>query len=210
MKKFITCIIVLSVIFGSVGGYFLIKNMQNKKKIEEIKKGWYIEIIYDKQPINVRDKASTDGKSLGMVNKGEIYKVLDVDTVSSNKFYWYLIEYKDGKGYVASGRKIHWVNDVNNPNDIQVPTIKFKENTYKVASIADINYKHLEVIEDTNDYEITHKIYHEVKPSEFIDQYWILYTITDGAGKSSSKMQKIEFDIKPDESQVLDFSEYKK
>ena len=209
MKKFITCIIVLGVIFGGVAGYFLVKDMLNNKKIEEIKKGWYIEVIHD-VPINVRDQASTKGKTLGTVSKGEVYKVLDVDTISSNTFFWYKIEYNNTKGYVASGRKIHWVNDYNNPNDIQVPTIRFKEGTYKVASIADINYKHLEVIEDTDDYKITHQIYHEVKPSEYIDQYWILYTITDGAGKSSSKMQKIEFDVKPDESQVLDFSEYKK
>ncbi len=209
MKKFFACIIVLGVIFGGIGGYFLIKDMQNKKKIEEIKKGWYIEVTYD-EPINVRDKASTKGESLGTVSKGEIYKVLDVDTVSSNKFFWYLIEYKDTKGYVASGRKIHWVKDVNNPNDIQVPSVRFKDEVYRVTSINDINYKHLEVIEDTDDYNITHEVYHEVKPSEYIDQYWILYTITDGAGKSSSKMQKIEFDVRPDESQVLDFSEYKK
>ena len=98
---------------------------------------------------------------------------------------------------------------MNNPNDIATPVIKYYDDVYKVVSIDDINYKHLEVVEDTDDYEITHIVYHEVKKSEFIDQYWILYTITDGAGKSSSKLQKIEFEEKPDESEVTDFSEYR-
>ena len=48
-------------------------------------------------------------------------------------------------------------------------------------------------------------IYHEVKEYDNIDQYWIKYTITDKAGKETSKMQKIEFKETPDESQVEDF-----
>lgn len=208
MKKMVTCFLILFLIFGGVGGYFLYKNIKEEKRIEEIKKGWYVEIIY-KEPINVRESASSSSKAIGQVKNGEIYKVLDIN-VNNSTYYWYKIEYKDTEGWIASGRKIHWVNDVNNPTDIATPVIKFEDNVYKVVSINDINYKHLTVVEDTDIYEITHVIYHEVKPSQYIDQYWILYTITDGAGKSSSKMQKIEFEEKPDESQVLDFSKYKK
>ncbi len=207
MKKAGICFLILFLIIGGVVGFFFGKKIIEDKKIAEIKKGWYIEVIYE-DPINVRKEPNANSKSLGTVKKGEVYKVLDVNT-ESNIYFWYKIEYGDKEGWVASGRKIHWVNDVNNPNDIAEPVIKFYDDVYKVVSISDINYKHLEVIEDTDDYTITHVIYHEVKPSEFIDQYWILYTITDGAGKSSSKLQKIEFEEKPDESQVLDFKNYK-
>lgn len=205
MKKFFTFILI--VILG-IGAYFIYKNIQNKKYIEEVKKGWYVEIIYD-QPINVRDLPSTDGEILGKAKKGEVYKVLDVNT-EGKIYYWYKIEYKGEEGWIASGKKIHWVKDVGNPNDIADPVIKYYDSVYKVVSINDINYKHLEVIEDTDTYTITHKVYHEVNPTENIDQYWIEYTITDGAGKSSSKLQKIEFEERPDESQVIDFAEYKR
>lgn len=205
MKKFF--IFVLLVIVGVVGFHFF-KKHQNEVKLEEVKNGWYVEIIYDK-PINVREISSTDGDSIGKVKKGEFYKVLDVDT-SSKIYNWYKIEYKDKEGWIASGKKVHWVNDVNNPNDIADPYVKYHDDIYKVVNIDSINYKHLEVVEDTDKYEITHKVYHEVDTTQNIDQYWILYTITDGAGKSSSKLQKIEFEEKPDESRVIDFALYKR
>lgn len=205
MRKFFTFIFIVLLILG---GYFGYKKIKEKKYIEEVKKGWYVEIIHD-EPINIRDLPSTEGEVLGKAKKGEVYKVLDVNT-DSKIYYWYKIEYKGEPAWIASGKKIHWVKDVGNPNDIADPVIKYYDSVYKVVSIDDINYKHLEVIEDTDDYKITHKIYHEVNPAENIDQYWIEYTITDGAGKSSSKLQKIEFEERPDESKVLDFSEFKR
>ena len=208
MKNFWLCMILLLILVGSVGGYIGIKTIKENKRLAEIKKGWYVEITHE-DPINVRSKPNSKGEKIGEVKKGEIYKALEVDTENSI-YYWYKIEYKDTVGWIASGKKVHWLIDHNNTIDIAVPYVKFKENVYKVVSIDDINYKHLEVVEDTDDYEITHVVYHEVKPSEFIDQYWILYTITDGAGKSSSKMQKIEFEERPDESRVKDFLDYKK
>ena len=204
MKNFGICMALLFILFGSIGGYFLIRNITENKRIEKIKKGWYVEIIYD-LPINIRDIPSAKGESLGFVKKGEIYKVLDINN-ESKVYNWYKIEFKDGTGWIASGKAKHWVNDVNNPNDIAVPEIRYSENVYKVVSINDINYKHLEVIEDTDVYTITHEVYHEVDPTRYIDQYWIKYTITDGAGKSSSKLQRIEFEETPDESKVSDFS----
>lgn len=208
MKKVVIFILIVLLLVGGVGGYIFFKDLKEKERIEEIKKGWYVEITY-KQDINVRNKPSTSGKEIGKVKNGEIYEVLDINTESSI-YNWYKIKYKDTEGWIASGTKIHWVNDVNNPYDIAVPVIKYYEDVYNVTSIEDINYKHLEVIEDTDDYNITHVVYHEYVPSEYIDQYWILYTITDGAGKSSSKLQKIEFEEKPNESQVIDFKEYRK
>ncbi len=205
MKRLLQCLLLLGVIGIGVFLFFLFRNKNSEKKLEEIKKGWYIEIIYD-SPINVRKEANANSAPLGVVKKGEIYKVLDIDLESSNTYFWYKIDFNGEEGWVASGRKRHWVNDYNNPTDIMTPEITFESNTYNVRSIDDINYKHLTVIEDKPNPKITHVIYHEKDK----DQYWILYTITDAAGKSSSKMQRIIFEIKPDEDRVLDFKDYKK
>ena len=207
MKKFLVCLLLIGLIGGGVGGYFYFKNLADQERIAKIKEGWYVEVIY-KEPINVRSEANSKSDLLGKADKGSVYKALEVDT--SNSYYnWYKIEYKGKVGWIASGKKVHWVNDVNNPNDIADPIIKYYDDVYKVRSINDINYKHLEIIEDTDDYKVEHIVYHEVNPTQFIDQYWILYTVTDGAGKSSSKLQKIEFAEEPEESQVVDFAEYK-
>ena len=200
----IICLLIVVVLFGGVGGYIVIKNAREKAKIEEIKKGWYVEIT--NEYINVRDDAHANANLLGTVNKGEVYKVLDMN-FDNTAYYWYKIEYNDSEAQIASRRKSPYVNDFNNPTDIAIPEVKFEENVYKVVSIDDINYKHLEVVEDRDEYEITHEIYHEVKKSENIEQYWIYYTITDAAGKSSSKLQKIEFEETPSEEDVLDFND---
>lgn len=206
MKNVMICLLILVIIFGGVGGYIYYQKYAEEKRVEEVKKGWYVEILEDY--INVRSDSNSNAKKLGQVNKGEVYKVLEVN-LDNSAYFWYKIEYKnEDSAWIASYRTKPWVNDVNNPTDIAVPIIKFYEDTYKVVSIDDINYKHLEVIEDSVDYEITHIIYHELVPSQNKDQYWILYTITDGAGKSSSKLQRIEFEEIPDESEVVDFSKY--
>ena len=205
MKKLFIFLILVGL---GVLGYYGIKKIKHDKYVEEVKKGWHVVITYD-QPINVRSIPSTDGESLGKVKKGEVYKVLDIN-YEGKIYYWYKIEYKGEPGWIASGKKNHWVDDVGNPNDIADPVIKYYDSVYKVVSIDDINYKHLEVVEDSNKYEITHKVYHEVNPAENIDQYWIEYTIVDGAGKSSSKLQKIEFEERPDESRVTDFALFKR
>ncbi len=207
MKKFLVCLLLICLIGGGVGGYFYFKNIKDEERIAEIKKGWYVEVIY-KDPVNVRSDANSKSELLGKTDKNGIYKALDVD-ISNNYYNWYKIEFKGKVGWIASGKKTPWVKDVNNPNDIADPIIKYYEDVYTVRSIDDINYKHLEIIEDSDDYKIEHVVYHEVNPSRFIDQYWILYTVTDRAGKSTSKLQKIEFAEKPDEARVIDFVEYK-
>lgn len=207
MKNFFICLIVIIVLVGGVGGYIVFKNIKEEARLEEIKKGWYVEITNDY--INVRDDAHANANQLGEVHKGEIYEVLDMN-FDNTAYYWYKIDYNGKEAWIASRRKSPFVNDYNNPTDIAVPEIKFYEDVYKVVSIDDINYKHLTVVEDRDEYEITHVIYHEYKPSEYIDQYWILYTVTDGVSKSSSKMQKIEFEEKPSEDRVLDFADYRR
>ena len=73
-------------------------------------------------------------------------------------------------------------------------------------TIDDINYDHLEVTDDKPGVTVTHKVYHEVNEEQNKDQYWILYIATDAVGKTTKKVQKIEFNKKPDESQVEDFT----
>jgi len=204
MKNILICLLIIVVLFGGVGGYIVIKNLKEEARIEEIKKGWYVEIT--NEYINVRDDAHANANLLGTVNEGEVYEVLDMN-FDNTAYYWYKIDYKGTEAWIASRRKSPFVNDYNNPTDIAVPEVKFHDSVYKVVSIDDINYKHLEVVEDRDEYEITHEIYHEVKKSEHIDQYWIYYTITDAAGKSSSKLQKIEFEEEPSEEEVLDFDD---
>ena len=205
MKNFVICLLIIVVLFGGVGGYFVFKNIQEEARIEEVKKGWYVEI--KNEYINVREDAHANADKLGEVKAGEVYKVLEMN-FDNSAYYWYKIEYNGEEAWIASKRKTPYVNDYNNPTDIAIPVIKYHEDVYKVVSIDDINYKHLEVVEDRDDYEITHVVYHEYVPSEYKDQYWIKYTITDAAGKSSSKLQKIEFEERPNEEDVLDFSEY--
>ena len=209
MKKFIKCLLILGIIALGVFLYFTFKNNKLKANIEEIKKGWYVEITYQ-TPINVRLEPNENAKAVGKVNKGEIYRALDVDTKSSDIYFWYKIDYNGEEGWIASVRKNPWVEDHNNPIDILTPKITFAEDEVNFRSINDINYKHLTITEDSTDYTITHTVYHEVVKERNIDQYWIKYTITDKSGKSSSKTQKIIFEIAPEESDVVDFSEYKR
>jgi len=207
MKNILICLTIIVILFGGVGGYFTIKNMRESARIEEIKKGWYVEIT--QEYINVREDANTNAKILGKALKGELYEVLDMNFENS-AYYWYKIDYNGDEAWVASKKSNPYLKDYNNPTDIAIPVIKYHEDIYKVVSINDINYKHLEVVEDRDEYEISHIVYHEYKPSEHKDQYWILYTITDAAGKSSSKLQKIEFEERPNEEDVVDFDEYEK
>ena len=207
MKNLLICLAIIVILFGGVGGYFLFKNITESARIEEIKKGWYIEI--KEEYINVREDSNTSAKILGKALKGTVYKVIDMN-FDNGAYYWYKIEYDGNEAWIASKKSNPYVNDYNNPKDIAVPVIKYHEDIYKVVNMDEINYKHLEIIEDRADYEINHIVYHEYKPSEHKDQYWILYTITDAAGKSSSKLQKIEFEERPKKEEVVDFSEYEK
>jgi len=205
MKNFVICLTIFVLIFGGIGGYFYITKTLKNKNIEEIKKGWYVEIT--NEYINVRENAHTDAEIIGKVKEGEVYEALDMNFENS-AYFWYKIDFNGKEGWIASHKKKPYLKDYSNPKDIAEPYIKYYDDVYKVVSIDDISYDHLEVVEDREDYEITHVVYHEYVPSEYIDQYWILYTVTDAANKSSSKLQKIEFEEKPAESEVLDFIDY--
>lgn len=204
MKKLLIIILILAVIGGGFGAYYFFSGRANERNIEEIKKGWHVEIENDY--INIRKEASATSDILGEVKKGEVYKVIEVEPVGNT--YWYKIEYeKDKYGWIFNSNSSDYLEDINNPEDIASPTLKFFESVYYVNSIDEITYDHLEVEDDKPGVTVTHQVYHEVNTETGKDQYWIKYTATDAVGKSVSKVQKIEFNERPSEDQVLDFSE---
>lgn len=204
MKKLLIIILIVAVIGGGFGAYYFFSGRANERNIEEIKKGWHVEIENDY--INIRKEASATSDILGEVKKGEVYKVIEVEPVGNT--YWYKIEYeKDKYGWIFNSNSSDYLEDVNNPEDIASPTLKFFESVYYVNSIDEITYDHLEVEDDKPGVTVTHQVYHEVNTETGKDQYWIKYTATDAVGKSVSKVQKIEFNERPSEDQVLDFSE---
>ena len=200
----------LKIIFGIlitiVVGFFVVKfvlGVMEDARIKKIKEGWHIEVVNDY--IKVRKEPDRNSSELGEVKKGEVYKVDDYENHNGN--FWYHVEYEKGKwGWVANPVGKDYLNDTNNEDDIKVPTIKFNDAVYYVDSIDDINYDHLEVTDDKPGVVVTHKVYHEVNEEQNKDQYWILYIATDAVGKTTKKVQKIEFNKKPDESQVEDFT----
>lgn len=204
MKKLLIIIIVLILGAGGYSAYYYFSGKANERNIEEIKKGWHIEVENDY--INIRKEASATADILGEVKKGEVYKVLEVEAVGNT--YWYKIEYeKDKYGWIFNSNNNDYLEDVNNPEDIASPTLKFYENVYYANSIDEINYDHLDVTDDKPGVTVTHKVYHELDSDTGKDQYWIQYTATDAVGKSVSKVQKIEFNVRPSEDQVLNFAE---
>ncbi len=199
----------LKIIFGIlitvVVGFFAVRfilGVMEDARIKKIKEGWHIEVV--NEYIKIRKEPDQTSSELGEVKKGEVYKVDDYENHNGN--FWYHVEYEKGKwGWVANPLGKDYLNDTNNEDDIKAPTIKFNDAVYYIDSIEDINYDHLEVTDDKPGVVVTHKVYHEVNEEQNKDQYWILYIATDAVGKTTKKVQKIEFNKKPDESQVEDF-----
>lgn len=198
--------IIFGILIAIVVGFFAVKfilGVMEDARIKKIKEGWHIEIVNDY--IKVRKEPDRNSSELGEVKKGKVYKVDDYENHNGN--FWYHVEYEKGKwGWVANPVGKDYLNDTNNKDDIKAPTIKFNDAVYYVDSIDDINYDHLDVTDDKPGVVVTHKVYHEVNEEQNKDQYWILYTATDAVGKTTKKVQKIEFNKKPDESQVEDFA----
>ena len=221
MKKFLIFVFVVVLgIAGYIFGSRIISNIKEQKRIEEAKKGWYLEVITDeglfvrkdhlRKSDNIKDKNDNNLK----LKKGEIYKVTDAYTKDTS-FYWYQIELKDGKlAWVANPKTGGYIKDYNGTLDVATPVLKYvntyktspnlkEPDAYKALDIDHITTNHITVWDDRDDYTITWEIFHEVKKSEFIDQYWIEWKATDASGKSSKiKRQKIVFENKPSEDQV--------
>lgn len=207
MKKLGIIISFLALLVGGFFVYLFIDKKIEAARVEEIKKGWYVEVL--EKAVKIRKEADRNTAELAEAKKGEVFAVFDIENNGGN--FWYYIEYEKGKkGWIANPKNSGYLNDVNNPNDIMNPTIKFFDKVYYTESIDTINYDHLEVKDDRDGVVVTHKVFHEIDESQGKDQYWIQYTATDAVGKSVSKVQKIEFNQRPDESKVYKFSELKR
>ena len=210
LKKIFWLIILLAfIIAGGVIGF----------KFYQDAHAWKIEIITEY--INVRDNHEINSKNqIGKVLMGEKYKVLDI-YLDDDKYVWYKIKVnKDVTGWISSNRNNAYVKEYNNPNvgdnteesykkviDYTYPKVKYKEDVYRVYDIKSISYDHL-TIEEENKYTITHKVFYEEHPTDTdIPQYWIQYIVTDEAGNTTKKVQKIEFDVEPNRDEVLDFKD---
>lgn len=206
MKKFIVTLLILG--FIAVGGYYFYTKVFNKTEKIDPSKDFYVEVT--NEYINIREESKQLSNNLGRVKKGEKYLVYDVNS-SDGSYIWYKIKYdKDKYGWIANKKGSPYLNEYNNPEDVSNPTIKILYLPYQAKNINSIGFENLEVWDDKGTPEITYEIYHEVKESEGIDQYWILYTVTDGVGKTAQKLGSIEFETKPSEYLVKDFyKEYK-
>lgn len=206
MKKFIITLLILG--FIAVGGYYFYTKVFNKTEKIDPSKDFYVEVT--NEYINIREESKQLSNNLGRVKKGEKYLVYDVNT-SDGSYIWYKIKYdKDKYGWIANKKGSPYLNEYNNPEDVSSPTIKILYLPYQAKNINSIGFENLEVWDDKGTPEITYEIYHEVKESEGIDQYWILYTVTDEVGKTAQKLGSIEFETKPSEYLVKDFyKEYK-
>ena len=206
MKKFIITLLILG--FVAVGGYYFYTKVFNKTEKIDPSKDFYVEVT--NEYINIREESKQLSNNLGRVKKGEKYLVYDVNS-SDGSYIWYKIKYdKDKYGWIANKKGSPYLNEYNNPEDVSNPTIKILYLPYQAKNINSIGFENLEVWDDKGTPEITYEIYHEVKESEGIDQYWILYTVTDEIGKTAQKLGSIEFETKPSEYLVKDFyKEYK-
>lgn len=206
MKKFIITLLILG--FIAVGGYYFYTKVFNKTEKIDPSKDFYVEVT--NEYINIREESKQLSNNLGRVKKGEKYLVYDVNS-SDGSYIWYKIKYdKDKYGWIANKKGSPYLNEYNNPEDVSNPTIKILYLPYQAKNINSIGFENLEVWDDKGTPEITYEIYHEVKESEGIDQYWILYTVTDKVGKTAQKLGSIEFETKPSEYLVKDFyKEYK-
>lgn len=206
MKKFIVTLLILG--FIAVGGYYFYTKVFNKTEKIDPSKDFYVEVT--NEYINIREESKQLSNNLGRVKKGEKYLVYDVNS-NDGSYIWYKIKYdKDKYGWIANKKGSPYLNEYNNPEDVSNPTIKILYLPYQAKNINSIGFENLEVWDDKGTPEITYEIYHEVKESEGIDQYWILYTVTDEVGKTAQKLGSIEFETKPSEYLVKDFyKEYK-
>lgn len=204
MRKFLVIILIFALLVGGFFGYKFVKYRIHEANVAEIKKGWYVEVL--EEEVKVRKEANRNSSELAVAKKGDVFKAVKVENNSGN--FWYNIEYESGKyGWIANPRNSNYLKDANNPEDIAAPTIKFYDDVYYADDIDSISYDHLDIWDDKDGVKVSHEVYHEVNELENKDQYWIKYTVTDQAGKTVSKVQRIEFNERPKESEVKRFSE---
>lgn len=205
IKKLLKLFLLLAIIGGIVAGvlYF--------KWYKEDQKAFKVEITTPY--INVRKKNSIYEARIATVRKGGVYRVLEQYNEDAD-YVWYKIEYEKKRyGWISSDRYEPYVKEINSPNkgeagkhphEYAPPVIKYYSDVYKVLDIDHINYDHLEIVE-ASDYTIKHYVYFDEFPKDKSEsQYWIEYEAVDEFGNKSSKVQLIEFEIKPSRDEVLD------
>ncbi len=194
MKGFIITLIILGAIAFS---YF---NFVHPLFFNEIGEDeWHVVIL--NEYLNVRTDHDVNATQIDTVRKGGKYRAVEVEP-NDEKYVWYKIELPTGEeGWIANTKDSVYLEDHNNPNDIVVPVIKYEEPELLVSSINDIDYDHLEIIDNSDDYTITHKVRFE----QAKNQYWIVYHVEDKGGNVAEKTQRIIFDTVPTLSEVEAF-----
>lgn len=246
MKKIGKILLFLIIVVGVVGGggYFGLKYLRDQnreaERIEHIKEDMYLEVVYEdisecktkfklnkeeeetttqcaKTELKVREAPTAASAIIGTAEKGEIYKIVEVEQTDA-QFIWFRIvfqknwkdEYKEG--YISQPRstQVTYVKAYNITFDYANPMLGFTSDEYNVESIDDIGkdgYKHLNVWDDQEGYTITHEVYIEREPTDRPGpQYWVKYTVTDKVGKTTSKIQRVIFKYPPADNKCKDFS----
>ena len=238
-KILLFVIIVVGVIGG--GGYFGLKYLRDKnreaERIEHIKEDMYLEVVYEdlsecktkfklnkeseesttscaKTELKVREAPTAASSIIGTAEKGEVYKVVEVEQTDA-QFIWFRIVYQKNwkdeykEGYISQPRstQVTYVKAYNISFDYSDPVLSFTTDEYNVDSIDDIKYDHLNVWDDQSGYVITHEVYIEKEPTDRPGpQYWIKYKVTDKVGKQTSKIQRVIFKYPPADNKCKDFS----
>ncbi len=145
MKGFIITLIILGAI-AYLGFTFVYPMFFDEIGEDE----WHVLVL--NEYLNVRKNPSVDSTQIDTVYKNEKYRAVEVNT-EDDKYYWYKIELDNGKvGWIANTRDEIYLTDFNNPHDIKAPVITFFKPELSVDTIDDINYDHLEVSDDSDDY----------------------------------------------------------
>ncbi len=205
MKKIIALLIVIGIGYGI---YYFVSDYY------EFRDAWKIEITNDS--VNIRELSSATSNLLETAYSGEVYVVKEIYE-EDLKFIWYKVELNDNEyGWIASAREVPYVEEINNPNkvsqedyviDYARPVIKYEEDTYNVYDVNNIKYDHL-IIEEDSEYTVKHFVYLEENPTDRPGpQYWIEYIVTDENNNTSSKIQRIAFEINPSVDEVKLFEE---
>ena len=227
MKKFVTFILVcVAVIIGFKVAKGIFDKIRFNAYLERVKEGWYVEVTTE--VLNVRDEPKYNAHIVSTVKKGEIFKATDY-VVGDDGYYWFYIDlYDGGRGWVANPKKKKSSNSEeeflishNNVIDVSNPKIKWKseycydihvttekECTYHIMNLSNITYDPLELWDDKEGYKVTHEVCIETKPTDRPGpQYWVDFTITDAAGKTSSLRKRLIIENAPSKEDTADLEE---
>ncbi len=178
---------------------------------------WKVEVI--NPSANVREEPNIHSQNIYTVARGGQFEVIDI-YLDDPIYVWYHVKINNSKiGWIANPRGENpTLKEINNPKqeeygleeiDYDPPVLRFFNETYEVLNIDSIDYKHLDITDDS-DFEVSHNVYIEENSKEVdYTQYFIEYIATDIYDNTIIKVQEIIFTEPPLESQVKDISELK-